>query len=239
MKKILTGLLLFPIFLSAQTKEGKITYELKIDLHRRIPEDNAQMKAMIPQFRKSKLELEYSNNQSVCKAKEEEPDIADQDNGNGAHILIKTGGSPDDMIYKNLSSQKSSESREFLGNNYLIEGDYKGQAWKMEEGSRNILGYNCKKASTKNTQGSDIIAWYTEEISIASGPQQYGGLPGMILAVDVNKSEFEFTAISIDNKVNVKDIKAPVKGKKITIEEFAKIQKDARANGGGFKIVSN
>ena len=78
MKKILLATLLFPAqFIVAQQKEGKITYEMKVDMYRRIPAENAQMRAMIPQFRTAKFELQYADNQSVYKTKEEEKDIVE------------------------------------------------------------------------------------------------------------------------------------------------------------------
>jgi hypothetical protein len=40
--------------MQAQTKEGKITYEQKIDMYRRIPEENTQVRSMMPQFRSTK-----------------------------------------------------------------------------------------------------------------------------------------------------------------------------------------
>lgn len=46
--------------------------------------------------------------------------------------------------------------------------------------TKEIGGFICKKATT-NFRGTDIEAWYTEEISIAFGPGKFKGLPGLIL----------------------------------------------------------
>ena len=50
---------------NAQIKEGKIVYEQKIDLHRRM--QDVQMKAMVPQFRTTKYELYFGEAQSFYK----------------------------------------------------------------------------------------------------------------------------------------------------------------------------
>ena len=73
MKKVLSVLTAFLILqnLVAQVKEGKIVYEQKVDMYRRIPEDNQQLRSMIAQFRTSKFELFFGNNQSLFKAMEE------------------------------------------------------------------------------------------------------------------------------------------------------------------------
>ena len=237
MKKLLLSILLLSALVSfAQVKEGKVTYELKIDMHRRIPADNAQMLAMVPPFRKSKFELLFADNQSFFKAKEEEQDIADQNQSGGVMIRM---GSAEDVTYKNFSNQRYVQQREFMGTNYLVEGPLNLLTWKLEEGSEKILGYNCKKATTKNAQGNDVIVWYTEEISVPSGPDQYSSLPGLILYLDSNKGEFVYTALAVDKKVNAKDIKAPNKGKKVTSEEFAKVRKEATGNNNGFRMVTN
>ena len=55
-KYLLSALLLAAVNLvQAQLKEGAIVYERKIDVHRRMEDD--QMKAMVPQFRTDKHEL--------------------------------------------------------------------------------------------------------------------------------------------------------------------------------------
>lgn len=238
MKKLLLAVLLISgHLLFAQQKEGKITYEMKVDMYRRIPAENAEMRAMVPQFRTSKFELQYADNQSIYRAKEEEQDITN-DNG-GQRIVIRMGGSPDDLSYKNFKTQTLTDYRDFMGTQYLISGNSNNLTWKLEEGTRTIMGYNCKKATSKNSRGSEIVAWYAEEIQVPSGPDQYCGLPGMVLAVDINKGESVFIASSIEKTANIKDIKEPTKGKKITYEEFVKMVRAANANGGGMRIVNN
>ncbi len=236
-KLLLAASLLSAQFAMAQQKEGKITYEMKVDMYRRIPADNAQMRAMIPQFRTSVFELQYAENQSVYKAKEEEQDITNDNGGN--RVLIRIGGSPEDISYKDFRSQKLTDFRDFMGTQYLISGNANNLIWKLEDGTKNILGYNCKKATSKNSRGNEIVAWYTEEIQVPSGPDQFCGLPGMVLGVDVNKGESVLTATAIDKKVDIKDIKEPTKGKKISYEEYAKIVREAMANNGGMRIVTN
>ena len=81
----------------------------------------------------------------------------------------------------------------------------------------------------------EIVAWFTMDLPIAAGPQNYGSLPGMILEVDVNKGEIVTTAKKIELK-KIKDsaIKAPTKGDKITEEEFrTKMEEMRKRNGIG------
>ena len=44
---------------------GVITYEVKVNLHRRLPPDRADMKAMMPEFRVTKEQL-FFNEKGSC-----------------------------------------------------------------------------------------------------------------------------------------------------------------------------
>jgi GLPGLI family protein len=45
----------------------------------------------------------------------------------------------------------------------------------------------CKKATFHNEETKqDIVAWYTDALVCSSGPQNFWGLPGMILGIDIN-----------------------------------------------------
>ena len=60
----------------AQSIEGVITYEQKINLHRRLPPDSESRKAMIPEFRTTKEQLFFKATASIYKPlieDEEEP----------------------------------------------------------------------------------------------------------------------------------------------------------------------
>ena len=97
-----------------------------------------------------------------------------------------------------------------------------------------VKGYHCKKATTKNRQGDNIVAWYTEEIAIPSGPEQFGGLPGLILQLDIGDSWIVFTATDIRAGADKQLVKAPAGAKKVTRQEFQKMMDEAfgPSNGG-------
>lgn len=220
----------------AQVTEGKITYDQTVDMHRRILEDNQQLRSMLPPFRHAKFELLFAGNQSLFKSVEEEPDVTEQNN-NG--IVLRIGGGGENEYYRNFSTQKSVEIRELMDELYLVEDSIRRLAWKLEEGeTKTIMGYACKKASAKTSRGGDVVAWYSEEISVASGPDQFNGLPGMILGVDVNKGEIIFTASRLDKKPDLKNLKAPSKGKKISHPDFLAKQKELMGDGP-VRIVNN
>ena len=78
----------------------------------------------------------------------------------------------------------------------------------------------------------DIIAWYAEDLISPAGPENYGGLPGVILQLDRNNGETVYTAVEIKNLTSKKEIKEPVKGKKVSHDEYRKLIQEMMMNQG-------
>lgn len=239
MKKYCTVAFLFTItIVHAQTKQGTIVYERKIDVHRRMEDE--QMKAMVPQFRTDRHELLFSENVSVYKTveKEEAPDPFD--NG-GSRIMIRFGGPGDDgILYKNFSSQKLFQQASLGDKEYIIDDTIRTQQWKLTNETKTILNHTCKKATAKTERGSDIVAWYAEDTPVPAGPENFGGLPGAILMLDANSGEIVFTATEIKDSVSSKDLKEPSSGKHITRVDFEKKIDEAfgSADSRGRRIIT-
>lgn len=64
-----------------------------------------------------------------------------------------------------------------------------------------------------------ITAWYTPEIPVNQGPENYWGLPGLILEVNDGKTVILCSKVVLNSKVKA-DIKAPTNGKVISQKEF-------------------
>ncbi len=82
---------------------------------------------------------------------------------------------------------------------YQYEEEKPNLYWKLEEGSKKILNYNCKKARVEYG-GRSYTAWYAPEIPISSGPYKFSDLPGLILEIYDSKNNFHFEAIAVDQK---------------------------------------
>ena len=88
-----------------------------------------------------------------------------------------------------------------------------------------------------------VTAWYTPDIPINQGPENYWGLPGLILEVSDGKTVILCSKIVINPKEK-KEIKAPKKGKLVTQSEYDKIVAEkmeewremGRQGGGNFRM---
>lgn len=221
-----------------QVKEGKIIYERKLNLHKRLTGEQASMRNMVPEFNTSKVQLVFAENESVSKQLEEEQDIRDEaGEPEGGRRVIRMGGGANNELYKNYAKGQVVELRELGPKKYVIEDSIRRFTWKLDDaGTKTIKGYACKKATTKTLQGMDVVAWYTDQILCASGPENFGGLPGMILELNIGDGEIVFTPLEIIDKGDQRMVKAPTGGKKITREEFQKMMDEqfgpAPAGGG-------
>src|SRR4051812_18073637 len=88
----------------SQVKQGKIIYERKINMHKRLPAGDESMKNMIPEFNTSKVQLLFTEFESSYKSLPEEQDIRETaGEGDGPRIVMKFGGA-DDETYKNYQA---------------------------------------------------------------------------------------------------------------------------------------
>lgn len=88
-----------------------------------------------------------------------------------------------------------------------------------------------KKDSDKSTNFMDafeapkeiqVTAWYAPEIPISQGPDNYWGLPGLILEVSDEKTVILCSKIVMNTK-DKKEIKEPGKGKVVSQKEFDEV----------------
>jgi GLPGLI family protein len=214
----------------AQNSEGVITFEEKINLHRRLTDES--MKAMIPEFRSSNMMFYFKGEECVYKPDESEEDEETNSGGGGGMMRFRR---PQGDIYRNLATNKQVSTSEWAGKKYLIEDTLKQRAWKIGTETKKVAGYECTKATFKDTaQKTDVTVWFTMDLALAAGPQTFGSLPGMILESDVNNGEMVVVAKKIEfKKIKDKDIAAPTKGEKITQAELRKKREEwIKANGG-------
>lgn len=228
-------------------------FEEKMNLHRRI--QNEEMKARVPEFRSNNMQLVFRGDECIYKAIEEEEDDEMSSDGGAVRMRFRR---PNVEIYRNYATNKRIEQRDMMDKKYLIETDMKQPAWKLGTETKKVMGYECTQATLNDTaRKQEIVAWFTMDLPLAAGPQNYGSLPGMILELDINKGEMLYFAKKIEfKKVSDTDstvttfsnkrlrgvftehndafIKVPSKGDKITEEEFRQKREEMmKRNGGG------
>jgi GLPGLI family protein len=206
---ILTLLILSLIECNAQTM--KVVYFEKMDLTERLKSvDNPMIKQMIiektgkPKY----YELTSSNGTSIYqKQNVDERELGDA-------ITIQ---GDEKIIYKNHIDKTYVKQIDFMSRTFLIEDTLEKNDWIITNDTLKIGEYQCKKATLKKGD-NNIIAWFTNEVPSNEGPEDFYGLPGLILKIETGISIIEVQNISISkDKIT---IQKPTKGKKVTIKEF-------------------
>jgi GLPGLI family protein len=81
--------------------------------------------------------------------------------------------------------------------NYLVNDSLVKYEWKITGEVRDIAGFECKKAVTKICDSVVVVAFYTDQIPVQAGPENFNGLPGMILGIAVPRLGTTIFATSV------------------------------------------
>ncbi len=174
--------------------------------------------------------------------------------------VVTFGGSSSGTKYSNTAENLYLEETSLMGKAFLVKDELKNLGWELTDETKKIGEYTAQKAVySKITQRSmmtfgnggeeegkpktvtdtiKVEAWYTPQIPVSHGPDNFWGLPGLILEVNDGRKTLLCTKVVLNPAGGV-EIKKPRKGKKVSIEEYAKIQKEKleemseKYSGGG------
>lgn len=243
MKKLITAVCFFMCagIVSAQQKQGKVTYERVSQMQARININGTEQ--VMPQTRKDNFELLFASGQSLWKAVEQENDEPAQGGGEGGGMQMRmiVAGS-NDVLFSNFETGRRTEKREFMDRTFIVNDSIASLKWKMTGETKKILNHTCSKAvatriSTQMRMTVDdgkverkevqdtatIVAWFTSDIPVPAGPAEYQGqLPGLILEMNINNGRQTFVATTIEEKADLAAIKEPTGKKHYTAAEYKK-----------------
>ena len=219
--------------LYSQNNSGEIIYLDKMNIHKNLPPEMEAMKERIPEFRESKKILFFNGNEALYKSKPKtEAEKNKQQEFRGEGRRGRRGGrggrfggrNANNQYYTSVSDGVFVDSRNLFGKDFIIEGVRKPLKWKVTGEQKQVGAYLCQKATYQDST-QNIVAWFTPMIPVSAGPNNYNGLPGMILHMDFDQGTRQITATDISLKEIEKAlISRPSEGKVVTEEEFDKIR---------------
>jgi len=102
------------------------------------------------------------------------------------------------VIYRNFEQNSSYDYMRMLDKLYVVEDSVVFQNWKILNDMREIAGHICMNASWQDTtKMNKVVAWYALDLPISGGPERFGGLPGMILEININNDAMVITAENV------------------------------------------
>ena len=150
--------------------------------------------------------------------------------------LSKSGGfNITSTTYKNTAEKRYLREQEISTKPFLIADALAPLKWKITKESKKIGNYTAYKATLQpvkmemgiyaQAKTLQVEVWYTPDIPVPTGPEQYWGLPGLILQFDNGTKTYLCTKVVLNPEKGVR-IKKPRRGKKINEkqlqEEFVK-----------------
>ncbi len=260
---------------SAQDFQGVATYKTqrKLDIKLDSTQMNNEMQTKVMEMMKKQFQktfkLTFNKEESVYK-QDEELDKPNTGMGGSFQIVSIGGSGGSDVLYKNTKEQRYAEQVDTYGKIFLVKDSIEGIEWKLGSETKYIGEYPCFKATytkmvestsfqfsteddeeTKEVEKEErtITAWYTPQIPINNGPDNYQGLPGLILEVHDGDLTIICSKIVLNPKEKV-EINEPDKGKEVNEEEYEAIMekkakemmerfrpaKGDRNNGNSFSI---
>lgn len=149
------------------------------------------------------------------------PEQAEEDSP-GRRRFRMFGDRPDNATFVDFDNEVSVQRREFLDRVFLVEGANK-PVWKLTSDQSEFLGYVCHRAIA-TVDSSLVEAWFTPEIPVPAGPDEYYGLPGLILVLTTDDGNHSFVATDVSlRQIDPSAIAAPTEGRKVTRAEFDEI----------------
>ncbi|MEZ4795592.1 MAG: GLPGLI family protein [Flavobacteriaceae bacterium] len=225
-------------FQGIATYKSQRKFDIKLDSTQMNSEMHQRMMDMMKkQFEKTHI-LTFNKEESIYK--EEEQLEAPQPQGM-VMVMVETGGS--DVMYKNTKEKRYTNQNESFSKLFLIQDKLEDIKWELGNETKNIGDYTCYKATFKRKveviEGAisvngdkdlseeakpemkeiTVTAWYTPQIPVSAGPDQYHGLPGLILEVNDGTTTMMCSKVVL-NPEKMVEIKEPTKGKKVTQKKY-------------------
>ena len=249
MKKLLTLFILISSFSFAQDFQGKAYYMSKLSVDKswmdnpRFASRKAYLNDMIKKNTEKNYVLAFNSTESFY-TEQEKIDVGE---GGGYNWMATYMGNNIGKLYKNTQEKVTVNETEMMGKFFLITDPIENKKWKMTGESKKIGQYTCYKATYEKevtervfsfgsqnqnqnnmkTKTVEVVAWFTPEIPVSTGPSWYQGLPGLILEVNDDKTTILCTKIVLNPDEKSK-IKRPKKGKVISNSDFVVLQDQKR-----------
>jgi GLPGLI family protein len=139
-------------------------------------------------------------------------------------------------VYNDYAAGTTASQKPIYEETYLVQDSLLKIKWKITADTRNIAGFECRKAIGILFDTVAVFAFYTDEIMISGGPEGINGLPGMILGIGIPRLHTTWFATKVQaSDVNIKSIAPATKGKKTDraalLDSLDKAMKDWEAWG--------
>lgn len=209
---------------------GMVVYDETVKFDFELPPQMQRFRERMDDTRSASVVLIFNESSSLSQLApeaEQEEEEAEVGFGRRGRRFQMFGQREDNATFVDFDNERVVQRREFLDRVFLIEGGDK-PAWKLTSDVSEFLGYQCHRA-VATIDSSLVEAWFTPEIPVPAGPDNYYGLPGLILVLTTNEGNHSYVATDVSLRaVDPEAIAPPTEGRRVTQEEFDKIVEEKR-----------
>ena len=213
---------------------------ISMDSTKMAPEQMAQIQASLKKQMEQNYVLSFNQTESTWKKEESLGGGPATASSGGAVFMVVSGGAGS-TLYKNIADQNYLEDHDMNGKAYLVKDTLEPFEWELSEETKKVGNYTAQKASFTKIVDSkrfstgmtemenvkdtlQVTVWFTPEIPVSHGPENYFGLPGLILEVQNLGRTLICEKIELNPSADPVVIERPSKGKQITQLEFQVIE---------------
>jgi GLPGLI family protein len=208
---------------------GSIEFEMRTNNHKSMGEGlwADMFRDKIPQFSTYWYNYTFDNNKSIYKFDRQDENTK---------VPFFNNNIDEDVWYSDFENSTSIKRKFVFDDHYLLTDSMMEINWKLVPNeTREIAGFNCRKAVGVILDSVYVFAFYTDEILIPGGPMGLHGLPGMILGITIPRMFSSWIATKVDIvNVNKASITPPLKGKKKQGRELIETVKKATSDWGSW-----
>lgn len=103
-------------------------------------------------------------------------------------------------VLNNLESKDAITLKQVFEKSFYIKDTMRNIRWKLTEETREIAGYQCRRANALLFDSIYVVAYYADEILSKGGPESFNGLPGMILGLAIPHEHVTIFAKSVSTQ---------------------------------------
>jgi GLPGLI family protein len=217
-------------------------FSIKMDSTKMAPEQIAQIQASLKKQMEQNYILSFNQTESTWKKEESLGGGPATASAGGAVFMVATSGEGS-TLYKNIADQSFLEEQDMMGKAYLVKDMLEPVEWELSNETKKVGNYTVQKASYTRIVDSkrfstgmtemenvkdtlQVTVWFTPEIPVAHGPENFFGLPGLILEVQNQGRTLICEKIELNPSADPVVIERPSKGKEITQVEFRTVQEE-------------
>lgn len=173
---------------------GTVEYEVKINMSKNIDPNNSWAKNMAAQYGNYSTQyykLAFNDQQSIYKKGKEFENKWD-------NYLAYTGYNEKNFTLTNFKENTITQFKNIFDKQFLIQDSALKIDWRLMDETREIAGFNCRKAVGRFNDTLYVIAFYSDQIVSQAGPLLFNGLPGLILGIAFPRYNYTIYATKVN-----------------------------------------